>query len=300
MKKPTFVRRPVRWRLLWWIICLLLAGCATSRSQEPVNKPVLPTSTRSDLIPTAPTASPLSRTEGTPEPKPATTTPSPTTDLSVQDAYQVFLPLALEPTDSLDQPVTSSQDARIAEMVIYDDTLDPNWMLEQSWGMNYDLSATAHMHSGTTAAAVTPTESHGTFFLTVREDAQAAYPRDRILGVSFWLSGGTNYIETDDLAVTIVGSNRYPYWVAGDTSVQQAEGISDEDMVHMPLFSETRLYYLGINRAIRPGEWAEVIVWLDERLYDPNYAYVTGMYIKNDADFLDAFYVDRVSLLVER
>jgi hypothetical protein len=74
--------------------------------------------------------------------------------------------------------------------------------------------------------------------------------------------------------VTVLGSNSYTYWVEDDISVKS---------IYEPVFSETRLYYLGVNRTIPPNTWVKVELWLDERIYDPDYRYVTGFYIKNEA-----------------
>jgi hypothetical protein len=54
---------------------------------------------------------------------------------------------------------------------------------------------------------VTPTDDFGQFFLAVRKEALEIYPRDRILGVSFWLNGGASPIATSDLAVGAAGEN---------------------------------------------------------------------------------------------
>jgi len=152
------------------------------------------------------------------------------------------------------------------------------------------------VHGGKKAIMVTPTADFGQFFLTVRKDALKIYPRDRILGVSFWLNGGANSIATSDLAVTVTGSNQYAYWVADDTSVKVDSPVTPE----APLFSETRLYFLHINHTIPPNTWVEVILWLDDQIYDPDYANVTGMYIKNDKGFLNPYYIDDIQLLVQR
>ena len=65
-----------------------------------------------------------------------------------------------------------------------------------------------------------------------------------------------------------------------------------------PTFSETRLYFLGINRDIPPETWVNVEVWLDDLQYDPIYEYVTGFYIKNDEGFGQTFYVDAVRIIM--
>ena len=41
-----------------------------------------------------------------------------------------------------------------------------------------------------------------------------------------------------------------------------------------------------------------MIVNLDNLTYDPDYKYVTGFYIKNDAGFLQTVYIDDVNLLM--
>jgi hypothetical protein len=185
---------------------------------------------------------------------------------------------------------------QVAAISLYDDALNSDWSAERSGEVKYDVASTAFVHGGKKAIMVMPTDDFGRFFLTVRKDARKIYPRDRILGISFWLNGGANSIATSDLAVTVTGSNQYTYWVADDTSVKINATVTAES----PLFSETRLYFLHVNRSIPPSSWVEVIVWLDDLIYDPNYTNITGMYIKNDKGFLNPYYIDDVQLLVQR
>jgi hypothetical protein len=183
----------------------------------------------------------------------------------------------------------------IAELRVYDDRLAAGWSLERSSGVRYRASS-AYVHSGASALAAEPRGGTATLFFTVDEDAPATYERDRVLGVSFWINGGPEGIADDDFAVTVVGSNAHTHWVPNDTSVRlDGRNTSGESF----LFSETRLYYLGINRDIPPETWVEVVLWLDEREFDPDYAYVTGFYVKNDVKYQAPFYIDRVSLLVQ-
>jgi len=198
------------------------------------------------------------------------------------------------PTPSVPAPTRTAD--QVAAISLYDDALNTDWGAEQSSKAKYDLASTAFVHSGKSAIMVTPTGDFGQFFLTVRKGAQKIYPRDRILGISFWLNGGENSIATSDLAVTVTGSNQYTYWAADDTSVKVDTPITPET----PLFPETRLYFLHINRTIPPNTWIEVVLWLDDQVYDPDYTYVTGMYIKNDKEVLSTYYVDDIRLLVQR
>lgn len=266
--------------------------------------PVAPTN-QTDL-PASPTA-PLLADESTPAAPitPTATPPATSAELAPDIRQRMFLPMLFHPTSSqdlrtetteLDILAETTEDENIAEIVVYDDALDPNWTAEQSSAVSYDLAATSYTYSSTTAIAITPDKEFGRFFLTVRPETTVAYRSDQVLGISFWLSGGDKLIENDDLAVTVIGSNDYTYWVANDTSIP-IEGEITEDL---PLFSETRLYFLDVNHSIPAGTWVEIIVWLDELVYDPDYNYITGIYLKNDADFLQTFYIDRVSLLLER
>ena len=144
--------------------------------------------------------------------------------------------------------------------------------------------------------AVTPTKDKGSIFFTVSPTATDGYLRNRVSGVRFRLSGGPKPISNDALAVTVVGINRYPYWVANDRSLM----ISPTMTLESPLFSETRLYFWGINRTIPPNTWVEIDLWLDDLLYDPNYRYITGIYIKNDVGFLQTYYIAQMRLLVKK
>lgn len=185
-------------------------------------------------------------------------------------------------------------EARYAEVPIYNDTLSPGWTTEHSSGMRIDDMARAYIHTGATAIAATPISSDSELLLSVNDDARNTYRRQLVAGVSFWVNGGPNYIETDDLVVTVFGSNAYPYWVKDDNSVTISGRITKPNT---PLFSQTRLYYLDINRAIPPNTWVEVTVLLDKLIYDPDYTYVTGMSIRNDPKFQNTFYIDDMRVL---
>ena len=286
--------------LLLLLCALLLAGCggeSVAVAGEPVTPtlhPLLQGSTReitavspltAGITPTvsslfafvpASTAPPLPTRRPTSTPT-ATPPPSPTPP---EDA----------PPGSATPIAALPGDGRFAEIIIYDDELDPNWTLGESWGITYTLTATAVVYSGEVAASVTPLEAFGTVFFTVAPQTQQEYLREDVLGVSLWLNSGDATLPLDEMAVTVVGSNALPYWDAADDSVEQTEGEQ--------FFSETRLYYLGLNEAIPPNQWVELIIWLDQLPYDPDYVYVTGIYLKNGDLFRDTYYVDRVALLM--
>ncbi len=171
---------------------------------------------------------------------------------------------------------------------IFDDTLSRNWRVLKYKSMQVDFENHSVVYSGQSSAAITPAEDFSSLIFSVNPDSGAVYLREQVLGISFYLNSGDSYISTSDLAVTVLGSNAYPYWVAGDNSV---ENTAD------PVFPETRLYYLDVNRSIPPQTWVEIVVWLDDLVYDPIYQYVTGFSIKNDAGFTQTFYIDRVTII---
>jgi len=312
----------INYSLCWvWIVCLLLAGCSSSRSEQTIPEQSQATATPIfALAPTAPldqsvadpntTATSFASAENTTVTpatvaSPTTLTNIPTsanleesTSITTTTNNQVFLPVILHSFLELDTLAQPTQDERIAEIIIYDDQLAANWTAEQRYWVDYDLAATDYVYTGSTAIAITPSQRASKFFLAVESPPEAAYSRNEIIGVSFWLSGGANLVENDDLVVTVVGSNDYTYWVPDDTSV--SELLENDPRDDLPLFSETRLYFLDINRPIPPDTWVEVIVWLDELIFDPPYNYVTGISLKNDEDFLQTYYIDRISFLLER
>jgi hypothetical protein len=265
------IASPNRWRSLVWLIMTLgivLTSCGTRQLPE----------VRGEGTQPAPTLAPVFR---------------PGSGLAL-----VPTPERSEPMSAViaGQPSAERQE-QFVEIVIYDEALHPDWSLEHSYGMRYDLGSSIYVHSGLRASTITPLVPGGDFLLTVKKEAATRYAREDIVGVSFWLNGGENYIDPGDLVSAVLGSNQYTYWIPDDPSVQLAGRVT-QDNAHV--FSPTRLYYLGINRPIPPGTWVEAINWLDERIFDPEYTYITGLYIRNDTDFLETIYVDKITLLIRR
>lgn len=261
------------------LACLVLMSCGTVDQAQSPSSPPLPTpsvapffgspATRTPTIAVAPTRTATPRPAGAATPATASATPT-------------------QPTTP---PLSANQYPSIS---IYDDTINANWSVAGSQNMTVDLGNKAVVHDGKLALVAKPTKPFGKLFFAVRKDAKEIYSSDKVLGVRFWLSGGANAIANSDLAIAVIGSNEYTYWAEGDTSVHVDATITPDS----PLFSETRLYDLGINR-IPPHEWVEVIVWFDKLIYDPPYNYLTGIYIKNDREFAGPFYLDHVDLLLQ-
>jgi hypothetical protein len=173
-------------------------------------------------------------------------------------------------------------------VTIYDDEINDNWTLDNSVGMEYGARSYPG-HTGRYTLSVVPQIDYGKLFFTVQPDATERYLRKDIAAVAFWLYSGDDYMPLSSLAVAMAGSNDRPFWDADDKSVTNQ---------YRPIFSETRLYFLDFNNSIPPRTWTEVVVWLDDLIYDPNYEYFTGVYLKNDEGFLRPFYIDNVRLIM--
>lgn len=173
---------------------------------------------------------------------------------------------------------------------IYSDALDANWSLDNSREVSYDLEDDYFVYDGNYALAYSPKVEYAELVFSVEESSDEIYLRDDVLAVRFWLYTGDDYIATDDFALSVVGSNAFPYWVVGDDSVTVQD--------NKPLFPETRLYYLNINKDIPPDTWFQVELWLNDLIDEPVYKYVTGIVLKNDADFLRRVSIDNLELVI--
>ncbi len=181
--------------------------------------------------------------------------------------------------------------SRIVTTTIYDEQLNTNWTIDFSKGMDIQLGDTARAHQGAKAIAITPLQDYGQALFTVREGVTQTYPYSAVLGVTFWINSGADTLNTDALVVTVIGSNDYGYYMPNDKSVTTD---------NQRFFSETRLYYLSVNRDLPPNTWLEITLWLDSLPYDPLYKNVTGLYLKNDAGLRQTFYVDQIDLLMAK
>ena len=173
-------------------------------------------------------------------------------------------------------------------VTVFSEELSENWTLDNSQWVTVTLdSETAYQ--GDYALEWTPYEDFASLIFTVERVDNVSFNRPYVVGIRFWLSGGETWIEPEDLAITAIGSNQYPYWVPNDYSVQSRI---------QPIFSETRLEFLGLNQDIPPGEWVPITLLLNELQYDPPYSYVTGFYLKNDRNVLHPIYLDNVELIM--
>ncbi|WP_322490181.1 hypothetical protein [Chloroflexus sp.] len=261
----------MRVRLACFILCLLIAltGCGRRVGFDPPTI-VAPTPTIAPFFQERPTATPFIPL--------LTFTPWPTHLAATATA------------------VTSNDTSNLQIVPVYRDDLSPGWSVEHSALLSsLSLTQTNVIALGRAAIAVTPSESTGILFFTLTRESGIELRRDQVAALRLRLSGGDTPLANDAMTISVVGSNRVPYWMPDDNSVTLEGRVTDSAE---PLFPETRLYFLGLNRAIAPGEWAEVYVWLDDLIYEPEYAYVTGFYLKTSSDLVPQYYVDQIEFLV--
>jgi hypothetical protein len=202
-----------------------------------------------------------------------------------------FEPEIVEPSVTPLPTLTPVPTLETRIVTIYGDALHENWSLENSREVEYSLDETVFVHDGVYSMSYKPEVEYADLTFTVNEDTNDVYLRDDVLAVRFWLYTGDEYVNTDALLVSVVGSNDFPYWVQGDDSVTVQDS--------RPVFPATRLYYLNVEEDIPPNTWFQVELWLNDLIYDPEYQYVTGVYIKNDEDFFRTIYLDEVELLMQ-
>jgi hypothetical protein len=177
---------------------------------------------------------------------------------------------------------------------VYEDSLNPNWIIQKNTGMKFDLNSADHVYRGKSAISFVPRvknkTDYGSLLFTVSDQSKEVYSRDQVTALSFWLYSGDEPLLLDQVAVTVLGSNSQPFWKANDDSVSATD--------QTPTFSETRLYFLGFNRDIPAKTWVQVDVDLDKLIYDPDYKYVTGFYLKMEKGFSRTLWVDDIHLMM--
>ena len=264
----------------------LVAACSGFRTnQKALSVQAFPTATNHFLFLSDSTA-------GTPLPDLEAPIPGVPTVASIFRKHPTTTP-SLGKTANPTPETTPSQmlSTQYSTLTVYRDTLNPNWEVQSDTGMDFDLGNTTLIHQGNSAISFTPQVDYARLFFTVSGNSQGVYLRDQVAELSFWIYSGESELALDQLAVTIVGSNSQPFWRADDHSVTV-----DDDL---PVFSETRLYYLGFNYTIPARTWVPVELDLDKTLiYDPEYRYVTGFYLKTEAGLSHTLSIDDISLLM--
>lgn len=206
------------------------------------------------------------------------------------DSFQSTRVATITPLPTPTFPPTQPADALEPQVVtIYDDRFRRGWDASSpdQEDMQIDPRSSAVVHSGSYAISVTPQTDRSKLFIAVGQGAGETYPRDDVLGVSLWLYSGSRPLLLSDLALTAIGSNTLTYFDPADDSVTSQSP-----------YEETFLNYLGFNDDIPAETWVEITIWLNEMVYDPDYEYLTGLYITNQRGFTRTFAIDDVTLIM--
>lgn len=242
---------------------------------------------KGESTPISPTTNPIFATASpTME---ATPTMTPTATISSSVAPTLSAEPTLTPTlATVVTPTVQPTPTVVPSITLYDEALHPDWEVVQS-SMRYDLQSQLAAYKGVYSLSAQPTTDLRQLFFTVKETAQRPYLRRNIIGITFWLYSGDDYLSKNDLTMTILGSNQYPYWRPDDQSVTN---------LYTPIFSETRLEFLGVTNSIPPNTWIYITNWIDDRVFDPKYEYVVGFYLKNETGFLRTVLIDDVNIVL--
>jgi hypothetical protein len=174
------------------------------------------------------------------------------------------------------------------QFLVYGDQITAGWTWENSWGVEVAAVGGDEAYAGAGALGVTAVADYGGLFFSIPEDAAQNFHQNRFLGIRFRLKAGENGLDPHDLAIAVTGSNLYPYWSRETSSAPQHE---------TPFTNEMGLPALGYQAALTPGEWVPVELWFQQMVPAPDHTFLTGFYLKNNADFRGSYYVDDVALI---
>lgn len=171
---------------------------------------------------------------------------------------------------------------------IYEDSLNPNWAVQEDTRMRFDLKFSSEVHHGEAAISFTPrNRADSTLFITVSEQSTEEYRRDELTKLSFWLYSPKALLYLDQFYITFVGSKRLPYWSAEDQKVAN----------FLSVFHRISLEDLGFDRAIPADTWVLVEIDLDEvAALAPEYQYLTGISFQNASNPAHPLLLDDISL----
>lgn len=171
---------------------------------------------------------------------------------------------------------------------VYEDELNPDWVVQEDTRMRIDLKSSSELHRGQAAISFAPRrKGDGTLFITVSDQSKEEYRRDQVAKLSFWLYSPKALLYLDQFFITFVGSKGLPYWSPEDQKVAD----------YLSVFPRIRLDQLGFDRAVPADTWVLVEIDLDEvRALAPEYQYLTGISFKNATDPNHPLLIDDINL----
>lgn len=265
---------------------LMLFGCQ-SNSPKMVVKPAQATPTINPIFLPLPTS-----TSPTPTPKQPTPTLNPVTPTAmvvVQETAAASLPVETTPTEAAAPSLTPTV-ANLIEVPIYSDQTNSNWVLRSSGpGVSYVFQDSAQAHDDKYAMSITFRKDNSYFDFVVRQGAAVRYLRDNTYGIRFWLYSNDRPLAVDSIGVGIFGSQKLPFMLVNDASVNQAE--------FDPVFNKENKYLVGLSQEVPANTWVQVEIPLDSLKYNTNYQYITGVRFRNNTGFQGKIFIDNFVLL---
>lgn len=295
----SFFRQIINNVLVGIALGLLLGACSPRHSEENLPTPNFPVPTLNPLFYSAPSATSMETGSlATPAPlqngditnlinTPATLTSMQIEASLLPGSTPTSTPIPAD-TPAPTSTITPAPTEVFNRIMVYNEGLTEKWALKYGEQMRYSEKDKTVSHDGAYSFSLKPQADNGQILFAHRQTAKESYLHADTVGVSFWLYGDKE-IDPSDLVVSILGSNRFPFWFQGDQSVE-----SDQE----PIFPETPVNYLENNQTIPAQTWVQVVIKLADLPDDPDYEYVTGIQIKNDAGFRDQVYIDQVELLM--
>lgn len=272
----------------WLLLLFLVAGCTTTGLDSDNPSESLPKPTTFQFFEERPSIEDNSL-NGTQNPTGVPTVANLFTERNTPTPKPSATPVPTFPPSAATAALPADEQADLFDYFIFDDAVNNNWQVVETIGATIDMSSDIRVYDGQRSIAFTPEEDFTSLFFAVTSASNIVFPSEKALAINFWINGGDDYIQLEQLALSVIGSNDYKYWSPNDNSVEFPGGET---------FSETRLYFLGLNRSIPPNTWVEVNLQLDSLIYDPEYNYVVGFYLKNDLGFRNTVYIDNVKIVL--
>ncbi len=214
---------------------------------------------------------------------------TPTRDGSINQVQLQTPTLETTKTPTLVPTKPKITQSKTPYLQIYSEGLNPNWELITGNEEEINLRAQAESHEGFLSIAIMPTKSFSNISFVVREDSKERYPLSQILGIQFWINPEDYDLSPSDIGIIILGSNEFPYYVKGKTTVANAEN-SNPSTIHLD--------EMGYNENIPAKKWTELIIQFDGLVNYRDFENLVGISISNDSGFLQTIYMDQVELIL--
>ena len=214
---------------------------------------------------------------------------SQTTAVSVHPTAPPTATIAPTHTPEPSPTATPDPHSPTFDLAIFDEDLRDGWTVENSWGLDI-AREDATVKSGNHALAITPKQPYSGLFFSAKANQPTTYRQQQFLSLTFWLNPGSTPLDPARLTIALTGSDEFNFWSRETSSAPQDD---------TPLTSEIPLTVLGFSKPFPANEWTRVEFWF-QQTHVPNFANITGAYLKTNQPDTPTFYVDDVMLVALR